>query len=105
MGDAIVVLVLLLIIGLVAWPRARRWLRSGRPAQLVDPDQSITVDLVDGGIMTYETNFHPRHLARGRRHPEPRGAAIRPRGERTTVEDASPQPPAPRPRPRRPPSS
>jgi hypothetical protein len=76
MGDAAVVVVLLVVIGLVAWPRARLWLRSGQSSPPVDPDQNITVDPVDGLVGIYQTNYHPRRMARGRRHPAPPGAVV-----------------------------
>jgi hypothetical protein len=75
-GDLVVIILLLLVVGLVAWPRAQRWLRSGQSSPLVDPDQNITVDMVDGGIGMYETIYRPRRLPRGRRHPAPPGAVI-----------------------------
>ena len=81
MGDAVVVIVLLMVIGLVAWPGVRRWLRSDQTSRLVDPDQNITVDPIPGLPGLYETNYRPRHMPRGRRHPAPPGTVVHRREE------------------------
>jgi hypothetical protein len=75
-GDAAVVIILLIVIGLVAMPGVRRWLRSDQTSRLVDPDQNITVDPIPGLPGLYETNYRPRRMPRGRRHQAPLGAVI-----------------------------
>jgi hypothetical protein len=85
-GDALVIIVLTVVIGLVAWPRARRWLRNGHAGPLVDPEQNITIDMIDGLPGFYETNYRPRRLARGRRNPAPPGAVIHHRTRRSAEE-------------------
>jgi hypothetical protein len=75
-GDAVVIIVLFVVVGLVAWPRAQRWFRNGKSEPLVDPEQNITVNMIDGLPGLYETNYRPRHLARGRRHKTPPGVVV-----------------------------
>ena len=86
MGDAVVVIVLLMVIGLVAWPGVRRWLRSDQTSRLVDPDQNITVDPIPGLPGLYETNYRPRRMPRGRRHPAPPGTVVHRREEESVEE-------------------
>lgn len=75
-GDAVVVLVLLILIALVAWPSARKWLRSNQTSSRVDPDQNVTMDPIEGLPGLYETNYRPRRMPRGRRHPAPPGTVV-----------------------------
>jgi hypothetical protein len=86
MGDAVVIVALIVVVALALWPALRRWLARDPGLPLVDPDQNITVDLVDGLPGIYETNYHPRRLPRGRRHPAPPGAVIHRRAGRSDEE-------------------
>jgi hypothetical protein len=77
MGDAVVVIVLLTVIGIAAWPTARRWLRGGASRPMVDPTQNITVDPVDGLPGIYQTTYRQRPMARGRRrYRAPAGTVV-----------------------------
>jgi hypothetical protein len=77
MGDAFVLGAILIAIGLVAWPAARRWFRSSGSRPLVDPDQNITIEEAVPGVPGwYQTRYRNRVLPRGRRHKAPPGAVV-----------------------------
>jgi hypothetical protein len=75
-GDAIVVIVVVVLVGLALWPALRRWLASDRADPLVDPDQNITVDPVPGLPGMYQTTYRRLRFPRGRRHPAPPGTVV-----------------------------
>ena len=76
MGDAIVVVVIVVALVLALSPAARRWLRDGRSERWVDPNQNITVDTIAGLPSIYRYTFRNRFLPRGRRHAAPPDARI-----------------------------
>jgi hypothetical protein len=90
MEDAVVVIAVIVVVALALWPALRRWLARDPGQPLVDPDQNITVDPVDGLVGIYETNYHPRRLPRGRRHPAPPGTVVH-RREGKSVQKDGPQ--------------
>jgi hypothetical protein len=87
MGDAIVVVVIVVALVLALSPAARRWLREGRSEALVDPNQNITLDSISGLPGIYRYTFRNRFLPRGRRHAAPPNTPIRRHDDRADLED------------------
>ena len=65
MGDAVVVVAVIVVVALALWPALVRWLARNPGQPLVDPDQDITVNPIDGLPGIYETNYRPRRLPGG----------------------------------------
>jgi hypothetical protein len=81
MDDAAVFLAILIVVGLVAWPSARRWLSSRESSPLLDPEQRITIHPIDGLPGLNEIHYRTPAMPRGRRHRAPPGAVVRRRAE------------------------